>query len=136
MTSTRPYLIRAYFEWIVDNSLTPYILVSAEDETVSVPRQYVNNGKIVLNISPTAVQGLDIDNHALSFSARFGGHPWNIWVPIKFVLAIYASENGKGIMFQEGGDDGDDEPPPDKNDKPSGPKKSSSDKRPVLRVVK
>lgn len=128
MTSSRPYLIRALYEWIIDNGSTPYILVDAEDEQVVVPRQFVEGGKIVLNINPSAVQNLELGNHFVELDARFSGSPMHVSVPVASVLAIYARENGKGMVFSEE-DDGD-EPPP------SGTPEDEGSKRPQLRVVK
>jgi len=125
MTSSRPYLLRAIYEWIVDNDLTPYLLVNAEQEGVEVPVQYVEKGKIVLNVSPRAVQALDLANERISFSARFAGRPMEVSVPVSAALAIYAKENGQGMIFTDE-DDGGDEPPPTP-DKPN---------RPQLKVVK
>jgi stringent starvation protein B len=124
MTSSRPYLLRAIYEWIVDNEMTPYILVDAESEGVHVPRQYVENGKIVLNVGPRAVEALDIDNDHVSFSARFSGQPVEVVFPVIASLAIYARENGQGMVFNE--EDGGHTPEPSP-DKPS---------RPKLKVVK
>ena len=101
MTSIQPYLLRAFHDWIVDNGLTPYMLVDADYEDVAVPKQYVENGQIILNLSPTAVQDLLLDNDWVSFSARFSGQPFSVYVPIKAVLGIYAKENGKGMFFQD-----------------------------------
>jgi stringent starvation protein B len=128
MKSSRPYLIRAINEWILDNALTPYLLVDAELPGVEVPRQYVDNGKIVLNINPTAVDGLQIFNDRVQFNARFGGTPMQVHIPIAAVLAIYAQENGRGMMFNE-----DEEQPP-----PDGPEGSTprAGSRPSLKVVK
>ena len=114
MTSNRPYLIRALYEWIVDNKHTPYILINAEIPGVEVPTAYVEGGKIVLNISPNAAQNLRITNQIIEFSASFSGRPTFIYAPVKAVLAIYARENGRGMEFNEekDGDDSDDEPPP------------------------
>lgn len=111
MTSTRPYLLRAIYEWIVDNGLTPHLLVQVADERVMVPRQFVENGVIVLNVSPTAVRDLSLGNEAVDFNARFGGQPQQIHVPLAAVQAIYARENGQGIFLGEvdtadGGDGG------------------------------
>lgn len=125
MTSSRPYLLRAIYAWIVDNSLTPYLLVDAEAEGVEVPRQYVDKGKIVLNIGPRAVQALSLENDHVDFNARFAGQPMTVYIPMKATLAIYAKENGQGMIFNEE-DDGGDEPTPSP-DKPS---------RPQLKVVK
>ncbi|MDM8566206.1 ClpXP protease specificity-enhancing factor [Candidatus Halobeggiatoa sp. HSG11] len=101
MTSIQPYLLRAFYDWIVDNSLTPHMLVNAEHKDVAVPQQYIENGQIILNVSPTAVQNLLLDNEWVSFSARFSGQPFSVYVPITAVLGIYAKENGKGMFFQD-----------------------------------
>lgn len=101
MTSNRPYVLRALHEWILDNGMTPYILVNAEVPDVVVPREYVNEGKVVLNVAPRAVKNLHISNDFVSFSARFSGAPFEVHVPQNAVLAIYARENGKGMIFPE-----------------------------------
>lgn len=108
MTSNKPYLIRAVYDWIVDNNLTPYILVNAEYPGIQVPREHVNGGRIVLNISPKACRGLHLENDRIVFTARFSGHSVQIFVSPSSVLAIYAKENGKGMEFAE--EQG--EPPP------------------------
>ncbi|MFY0992393.1 ClpXP protease specificity-enhancing factor [Halomonas sp. C05BenzN] len=97
--SSRPYLARALYQWLLDNDLTPYIVVDAEQPGVEVPRQFVQNGQIVLNMAPTAVRDLFMENEALGFSARFGGQPMRIMVPISALVAIYARENGVGMVF-------------------------------------
>jgi len=147
MQPSRGYLIRALHEWIMDNNCTPHIVVDAEIQGVMVPTQFVTDGQIVLNISTSAVQSLILDTEAVSFSARFGGVPMNVYIPVVAVLAIYARENGMGMGF--GAEPGveafdleselpDDEPP-----KPSGPKAvpgkgegSKSKSKPSLKVVK
>ncbi|CAH9063421.1 Stringent starvation protein B [Pseudoalteromonas holothuriae] len=101
MTPNRPYLLRAFFDWIVDNECTPHLVVNAEYPAVQVPTQFVQDGQIVLNISPSAVTQFAIDNHQLSFNARFGGQPMQVYVPIAAVLAIYARENGEGTVFTQ-----------------------------------
>lgn len=101
MTSSRPYLLRGIYEWIVDNQLTPYILVDATLEGVEVPDQYVEGGKIILNVSPSAVSELLINNQLVEFDASFSGRALHLQVPIKAVLAIYARENGKGMVFNQ-----------------------------------
>ncbi|RKZ86690.1 MAG: ClpXP protease specificity-enhancing factor [Candidatus Parabeggiatoa sp. nov. 3] len=112
MTSMRPYLLRALYEWIVDNGLTPYLLVNADHDQVEVPRQFVENGQIILNIAPMAVQGLTLDNEWVSFSARFSGRSFSVFVPVLAVLAIYAKENGKGMFFQPEEEQETSPPPP------------------------
>ncbi|MDH3354874.1 MAG: ClpXP protease specificity-enhancing factor [Chromatiales bacterium] len=130
MTSSRPYLIRALYEWISDNDMTPYILVDAEYENVVVPLEYVEKGKIVLNISLGAVENLTLGDEAVELDARFSGKPMQVHAPVQAVLAIYARENGKGMVFgeEDGGDD-DPSPSPEKLD-------SIKSKRPKLHVVK
>ena len=97
-TSTRPYLIRALYEWCTDNGLTPYVAV-AVDETVQVPREYVKNNEIVLNISFDATSSLKLGNDFIEFKARFAGSAREIMVPIGRVIAVYARENGQGMAF-------------------------------------
>jgi stringent starvation protein B len=97
-TSTRPYLIRALYDWCTDNGLTPYVAVLV-DETVQVPREYVKNGEIVLNISFDATSSLKLGNDFIEFKARFAGTAREIMVPVSRVIAIYARENGQGMAF-------------------------------------
>jgi len=129
LTSTRPYLLRALYEWIVDNHLTPYVLVDATAPGVVVPAHYVKEGKIVLNISPAAVRALAIHNEGIGFGARFGGTPYEISVPILAVRAIYAQENGKGMVFPEGEEE-------TKGSGPPSPPGSPQPRKPRLRLVK
>ncbi len=97
-TSTRPYLVRALYEWCTDNGFTPYIAVRVDD-SVQVPREYVKDGEIVLNISYDATSALQLGNDFIEFKARFGGKPRDIMVPVGRVIAIYARENGQGMAF-------------------------------------
>jgi len=137
MKSSRPYLVRALYEWIVDNDCTPHLLVNAEFAGVQVPTGFASDGQIVLNVSPTAVRNLHMDNEAVSFEGRFSGVPQSLYIPAAAVLAIYARENGQGMVFDaespmlEGGeiDDPDEQSPPD--DEPPRP-----NGRPSLKVVK
>lgn len=99
MTSCRPYLLKALYSWIVDNHLTPYVLVSATLPNVRVPQQYVQDGKIILNIAPLAVKDLTVDQKAVKFSARFNNVVQDVYAPIPSVLGIYAKENGRGMFF-------------------------------------
>lgn len=99
MLSSRPYLARALYEWLLDNDHTPYIVVDAEREGVQVPGQFVQNGQIVLNISPSAVRDLHMSNEAVTFSARFSGQPMQVIVPSEALIALYARENGIGMVF-------------------------------------
>jgi len=116
MSSNRPYLVRAVYEWLVDNGLTPYLLVAVADSSVEVPQQFVESGLITLNIKPSAVQNLELGNEYISFNARFGGKPMDVLFPVASVLRIYAHENGSGMLFPEdetsGGDGGPEETPP------------------------
>lgn len=99
MTSSRPYLVRAYYDWILDNNLTPHLVVDATCTGVVVPQEHVKDGQIVLNISPTACGNLVIGDLDIEFDARFSGVPRHLIVPCGAVLAIYARENGAGTMF-------------------------------------
>ena len=99
MTSSRPYIIRALYEWIIENNCTPYILVNAFDDGVEVPQEHVRDGQIVLNISPVAVTDLQLGNDRLDFEGRFAGIPKRVFVPIAAVCGIYAKENGQGMIF-------------------------------------
>ncbi|WP_126453478.1 ClpXP protease specificity-enhancing factor [Sulfuriflexus mobilis] len=128
MNSSRPYLIRALYEWIVDNGMTPYVLVDAMAEGVRVPEQFIEDGKIVLNINPSATQALTLGNEFIEFSARFSGAEMLVSVPTMAVLAIYARENGQGMMFaeEEGGE-------PSPTSPGEGPEEG---KKPTLTLVK
>ena len=124
MTPSRPYLLRAFYEWIADNALTAYIVVDAEIPGVDVPSQYVEDGRIVLNIAPGAVRDLSLENDHLSFQARFSGIPHTIFVPMKAITAVYAKENGRGMVFKE--EDFEEEDPPPSGGSGSGRLKSVS----------
>lgn len=99
MLSSRPYLARALYQWLLDNDQTPHMVVDAKQPGVEVPEQFVQNGQIVLNIAPQAVEELFMENDAISFSARFGGKPMRVMVPIEALIALYARENGVGMVF-------------------------------------
>ncbi len=99
VTPTRPYLVRAIYDWIQDNQLTPYLVVNADEPNVSVPRQHVKDGQIVLNIAAHAVQQLHIDQETIQFSARFGGVSQLVYAPMRAVIGLYARENGQGLFF-------------------------------------
>ena len=149
MTPKRPYLMRALYDWIVDNQLTPHLVVDATIVGTKVPQQFVQDGQIVLNISPTAVVGLQLMDTEVRFNARFGGQPMEVIVPMTAALAIYARENGAGAMFEA-------EPQLDampeseeSNDEPQtsfdtvvgsqygkGASKSTNKKKPNLKVIK
>ena len=137
MNSSRPYLIRALYEWIVENDCTPHLLVVADYPGTRVPPGYAKDGQVVLNVSPSAVRHLHMDNEAVSFEGRFGGVPQSLYVPAGAVLAVYARENGQGMVFDlessaldAAADAGDDDqgPPSTEPPRPSG--------RPSLKVVK
>jgi stringent starvation protein B len=130
LLSRRPYLLRAMHEWITDNGHTPHVVVDANAEGVDVPRQYVQEGKIVLNVSHNATSGLVMNNDAVRFRARFGAMTHDVTVPIGAVLGVYARETGQGMIFTEA-----DPSPP----QPTAPKPTPSgddSKRPKLKVVK
>jgi stringent starvation protein B len=135
MTSSRPYLIRAMYQWIADNGMTPHLLIDATVNNVIVPLEHVQNGKIILNIAPMAISSLILGDDEITFSARFSGQSMGIYIPVEAVLAIYAKENGQGMMFSE--DDGavssEDKNGPDDDGPDSGPGRPG---RPNLRVVK
>ncbi len=99
VTPTRPYLVRAIYDWIQDNQLTPYLVVNADEPNVSVPRQHVKDGQIVLNIAAHAVQQLHIDHDVIQFNARFGGVSQLVYAPMRAVMGLYARENGQGLFF-------------------------------------
>ena len=99
-TPKRPYLLRAYFDWLVDNGFTPYLVVDATYYGVKVPVEYVKDGQIVLNLSVNAVGNLQLTNEFIQFNARFRGIPQDIYIPMGAALAIYARENGDGVMFE------------------------------------
>ena len=128
MTSSRPYMIRAMYEWIVDNNCTPYVLVNAMAKGVQVPQQYVEGGQIVLNIAPGAVVNIELSNEFMRFSARFGGMPTDVFVPTAAVRGLYARENGRGMVFDE-----EDFTPVDPD--PAAPT-PLNEKKPSLRIVK
>ncbi len=127
MKPSRPYLLRALYEWIVDNDLTPHLLINVLGDGVVAPMDFAEGGRLVLNVSPGAVGSLSLGNESVELSARFAGTPHHVVVPMSEVLAIYARENGRGMIFTEedggppeGGDGEAPDPPP----------------RPGLRVVK
>jgi stringent starvation protein B len=133
MNSSRPYLIRAVYDWILDNNLTPYLLVNADVDHAILPQEYIEDGKIVLNLNPSAINDLQLGNDYIMFNARFSGKAMEINVPIVSVLSIYARENGQGMMFNEN----DNTPPPSS---PDGNSTSSDNlkkpRKPQLKVVK
>ena len=139
MSSNRPYLLRAIYDWISDNNLTPYLLIDATCQGVRVPPQVIKNGQVVLNIAMRAVANLELGNDWIGFSARFSGVSQVVRVPVGAVLALYAQENGQGMMFpaeEEGGDT----PPPAPDEPPTGQGGTGDEKpkrgAPFLRVIK
>lgn len=135
MNSSRPYLLRAIYQWIVDNDCTPYLLVNAVAPGVTVPQEYVENDKIILNVGPMAAHGLVLGDEEVTFDARFGGRPMAVVVPVGAVLAIYARENGQGMLFTDETDAAD-------GDTDAGAEDGSADeparqsRRPNLKVIK
>lgn len=132
MLIQRPYLLRAFYNWIIDSECTPHLIVNANMPNVDVPHQFVEDNKIVLNIAPRSVMQFSMDDNAVSFNARFSGQPMQVYVPLYAIEGIYARENGAGTIFPE-------EPGYQSilNDKPSptsGDEKAQ--KRPSLKVVK
>ena len=134
MTPNRPYLIRALYEWILDNDMTPHLLVDTSRSPTVVPSQFVQDGKIVLNVSWNATAHLKMGNDELSFSGRFGGVGMTVRVPVDAVLAIYARETGQGMIFTDDeagpGPEGPKEPPPPE------PAPKGGGRRATLKVVK
>ncbi len=126
MTSNRPYLVRAFYEWLADNGLTPYLLVDVNDGDVVVPQQYVEGDRITLNIGPSAVRNLELGNEYISFNARFNGKPMDILFPVSSVLGIYAQENGSGMLFPE----------EDAAEKDGEPDETPPRGRPSLKIIK
>ena len=145
----RPYLLRAYFDWLVDNDLTPYLVVNADYPHVDVPVEYVRDGQIVLNLSPNAGGNLSLGNEEIRFSARFNGVIRHIVIPLGAALAIYARENGDGVMFEdeeayEIAEINDDQPigfadivdtPPDENKEKSKEQSQAQKKTSHLRIL-
>jgi len=139
---SRPYILKALYEWLLDNDLTPHLVVNAEEDNVTVPTQFVDEGQIVLNINPSAVRDFYMDNEAVSFNARFSGQPMDIYVPMRAIMAIYARENGQGMGFgsepgvefylQEPAENGVQE----EKDEQVEAKEKPAVKKPALKVVK
>ncbi len=132
MTSIRPYLVRALHEWIIDNDLTPYAVIDAEAQGTEVPLQYVQEGRITLNLTPSAVQDLAMGNEWITFRARFSGKAMGVRLPIRSVLAIYAKENGQGMNFAPEELAEEENAPPPTHPAPPVPRSG----RPNLKIVK
>jgi stringent starvation protein B len=131
MSSSRPYLLRALYDWVLTNNCTPYISVNAFFAEVEVPQDYVRDGIIILNISPHAIENLTLGDVAISFEGRFGGMSSSVYVPISAIISIYAKENGKGMVFEMEA-----EFPPTTDPTSSPPKTSSRSLKPDLKIVK
>lgn len=129
MSPSRPYMLRALYEWILDNDCTPYVLVNAAYPGTVVPEGFVEDSQIVLNLAPSAIRALEMDNDKLCFDGRFGGVAQQVWIPIAAVMAIYARENGQGMVFELEPAS----PPPPEDDTPPTP---PSGGKPSLKVVK
>ena len=129
MKSSKPYLIRGLYEWLLDNDVTPYLLVDASFHGVMIPQGIANDGKVVLNLAPGAIQQLELDNAFISFSARFGGVAQNVYCPMNSILAIYAKENGEGMMFNE-------EPKAEPDESSDSKSVTKAPKRPGLTIVR
>ncbi len=141
MSSRRPYLLRAMHEWVTDNHQTPYLVVNASGTGVQIPRQYVQDGKIILNVSFSATQGLTLGNERVEFNARFSGQTHHVVVPLAALLGIYARESGQGLIFSE--EEGPTSPPtsPDTPPEPQSSGDAAATKAPPksraqLKVVK
>ena len=134
MTPLKYYLLRAAYDWAVENSLTPHVIVDATGADVMVPTRFVENGRIVLNVSPQAVQDFHFDADSIAFSARFGGVPQHVHVPLASVLAVYARETGQGVSFpaDRGGEAEGTGTEPDKTPPEGAPPR----KGPALKIVK
>lgn len=130
----RPYLLRAMHQWMSDSGHTPHLIVDAERPGVEVPRAYVKEGKIVLNVSMNATQRLMLNNDAVEFDARFAGVIHHLRFPVSAVLGIYARETGEGMVFSD--QDIGPEPPPGSSTTPNSDEKEKENKRPQLKIVK
>jgi stringent starvation protein B len=133
MTPLKPYLIRSIYEWILDNELTPHLLVDANHNQAVLPQQFIQDGRIILNVRPAAVEALSLGNEAIEFNTRFSGKSTYIYVPVTAVMAIYAKENGKGMVFEIDESQNDEPPPPPLTESP-GP--SNPKTKPNLRILK
>lgn len=145
MTSNKPYLVKAFYDWISDNQLTPYIVVDVTVNTVMVPMQFVQKGEIVLNISSGAVGAISLGEHAIEFSARFGGKLEHLFIPYGAIAAIYAKENGAGTALPVEHEEVLEEPVTEdisltsvesETEETSQPTNINTKKRPSLKVVK
>ncbi len=131
MTPSKPYLIRGLYEWLLDNQVTPYVLVDSSNASVIVPQGVATDGKVVLNLAPSAIQKLEMTNDYLSFSARFNGVAQDVYCPMESILAIYARENGEGMIFSAESED-----LQVSGSSSADTRKSKSSPKPGLKVVK
>lgn len=136
LSSAKPYLLRAFYAWIADNDCTPYIIVRADYPAVEVPLEHVENGRIVLNIATRAVGDLLLNNNFISFNARFTGLLKEIYVPIDAIIAIYAHENGHGMIFSEAESSQKTFPPGQQNTLGADKVISIKNGKPTLKIVK
>ena len=141
MRPQRPYLLRAFYDWIVDSDCTPHILVDAQRPGIRVPSHAIVDGKVTLNVSPRAVRELLIDEAGLSFQGRFGGSPFAVYVPLNAVVAIYARETGAGTVLGPGSAEGEENPlsvaeSPESPESPEDDPPPEGGGKPTLRVVK
>ena len=139
MNSNKPYLLRALYDWINDNRLTPYVLIDANGGDMDIPRDFVEDGKIVLNISPSAARDMDLSNDYISFKASFSGKNMNVYFPSHAVVAIYAKENGQGMVFPEENEevaDADDNTSNSAIEQPVEKRKENKKDRSYLKVIK
>ncbi len=134
MTPSRPYFIRALYDWIVDNRCTPYLQVDATMTGVSVPTQHIKEVKIVLNIAPEAIMNLSMNNDWVNFEARFSGVSHIIRLPVMSIQAVYAAENGRGMVFNH--EPTEDNPPHHEPPTYSGGHSSQKSNKPSLKVIK
>lgn len=139
ITPTRPYMVRALYQWIEDNALTPYLMVDATADNVQVPTEHIQDGRIVLNIASRATGNMSMENDYIHFSARFGGVSQEIWVPLTAVMGIYAKENSQGMFFDPKEYDNyqpEEELTPTANKKPATASKPKRDNKAGLKVLK
>jgi len=136
MTSSKPYLLRGLYEWLLDNDLTPHLLIDSGVKDVMLPENIaLENGQVVLNLMPSAVKDLDISNEYISFSARFSGVAENVYCPMAAIMAIYSKENGQGMVFENEFPDPP-EPPSESGSKTPDKSHKESRKKPSLKVVR
>jgi len=132
-SSRRPYLLRALHEWMTDNQLTPHVVIDADVTGVVVPRAFVKDGKIILNVDYEATSRLSMSNDAVEFSARFSGAPFEVYLPIHSIMGIYARETGQGMIFE---DIDPEEPTPPQDPPPTPPADEPTERRAQFKIVK